>query len=58
MENQNSHSQGKNSRIILSVYIAICAILILIILLAPFQHAGYGVQGGEIYLKPPASISQ
>lgn len=58
MENQNNSPLEKRSRIMLGLYIAICTILILIVLLAPFQNSGYGVQGGELYLNPSTSESQ
>jgi hypothetical protein len=57
MEKQRSGSSGNNSHIILSIYVAVCTILVLIILLAPFQRAGSGVLEEEIYLKTSASES-
>ena len=56
MEKPDSSSSVNTSHIILSLYVAICSILILIILFAPFQGGGNVLQGGEIYLMNSVSV--
>ena len=51
MEKQASVPQGKINRIILSIYVAVCTLLVLIILLAPFQSKDSGIHQQEIYQK-------
>jgi hypothetical protein len=55
MEKQKSPSAGNASRILLSIYVAICTLLVLIILLSPFQPSDNSVLNSDIYLMTPTS---
>ena len=55
MEKQASVPQGRINRIILSIYVAVCTLLVLIILLAPFQSKDSGIRQQEIYLNVSTS---
>ena len=49
------NSSGISSRVALNLYIAVCAVLVLIILLAPFRHSTSDAQDAEIYLRTSVS---
>lgn len=55
MERKMMNSSGSSSRVALNLYIAICAIIVLIILLAPFRHSTADGQDAEIYLRTSVS---
>lgn len=55
MEKQANLPQGNTSRIILSIYLAVCTLLVLIILLSPFQPTDNSVLKSDIYLLVPTS---
>jgi hypothetical protein len=55
MEKQKSNPPGNASRIILSIYIPICTVLVLIILLSPFQPTDNSVLNSDIYVLVPTS---
>jgi hypothetical protein len=55
MENQSKNPPGNASRIILSIYLAVCTLLVLIILLTPFQPTDNSVLNSDIYILVPTS---
>lgn len=55
MENPKNNPSVNASRIILNIYLAICTILVLIILLSPFQPTDNSVLNSDIYLLTPVS---
>lgn len=54
MENQSDRPGGVNAQHALKIYVAVCAILVLIILCGAFERTDGGALSGEIYLRPAA----
>lgn len=52
MEKASPHTRGLNNQKALQVFIAVCAVLVLIILYSAFQKTDGGALSGEIYLRP------